>query len=430
MSIDYICYTIIPMKLKLLISGILLCSAGSLFAQNATDNPFNSFASKQSGLIHDAYKSRNDAESIKLMTELTEKYQQLNADDQRTYKGYLTNNWYNISCLYALINKKAEALNSLDSAMKYGYANYAHLMEDTDFETIKNEPKFKQAANNMRSVGDYKYILQRAEKFNTAEKRSIPTFTYQSSKAPELVALRKKFKLDSIAGKGDDASKAINILHWVHNTVNHDGQHESGIKLINADEIVGVATAKKIGVSCGELATVLNECYLSMGFKSRKVYCFPKDSLKTDFDSHVINAVYLPSKSKWIWVDPTNNAYVTDENGQLLGIQEVRERLITNKPLAVNTDANWNNRSKVIKSEYLDNYMAKNLYMMYSPLKSEYDYQTPDKNKDVTYVNLLPLDYFKQTPEVSKSVNKNNGVTVNWYRTNNPDTFWKVQNGK
>jgi hypothetical protein len=418
------------MKFKLLLPCIMLVCNGSLFAQNAGSNPFDSFANKQSGLIHEAYKSRNDGEGLKLMSEFMVKYNQLNADDKRMFKGYLTNNWYNISCLYALINKKNEALSTLDSAVKYGYANYNHLLEDTDFETIKNEPKFIQTANAIRSVGDYKYILQKAAKFNTAEKRKIPVFTYQSYKAPELVALRKRFKLDSIAGKGNEAAKAINILHWVHNTVNHDGQHESGIKLINANEIVSVATTKKIGVSCGELSTVLNECYLAMGWKARKVYCFPKDSLKTDYDSHVINTVYLPSKNKWIWVDPTNNAYVTDENGQLLSIQEVRVRLITNKPLAVNTDANWNNRSKVIKSEYLDRYMAKNLYMMYSPLKSEYDYQTPGKNKTIIYVNLLPLDYFVQTPEVSTNIRKETNTTIEWYRTNNPDTFWKVDNIK
>ena len=429
MLFRYICLLITLMKFELL-SGLLLFSAGSLFAQNASTNPFDGFANKQSGLIQKAYEKRDDAEGMKLMTGLADKYNQLNAEDKRMYRGYLTNNWYNISCLYSLISKKTEALNSLDSAVKYGYANYSHLQEDTDFANIKTEPGFIKISNRVRAIGDYKYILQKAGKYNPAQQRNIPAFTYQSAKSPELVALRKKFKLDSIAGKGDEASKAINILHWVHNTVNHDGQHESGIKLINADEIVGVATTKKIGVSCGELATVLNECYLSMGWKSRKVYCFPKDSLKTDYDSHVINVVYLPSKSKWIWVDPTNNAYVTDENGQLLSIREVRERLVNNKPLTLNTDANWNNRSKITRDFYLDNYMSKNLYMVYSPLKSEYDYQTPGKNKEITYVNLLPLEYFKQTPEVSKNLNNNNGVTVTWYRTNNPDTFWKVDKSK
>lgn len=415
------------MKFKLILSGLFLFSAGSLFAQNANTNPFNDFANKQSGLIKKAYDKRDDAEGIKLMSELMAQYNQLNPQDKRMYKGYLTNNWYNVSCLYSLINKKPEAISTLDSAVHYGYINYAHLQEDTDFANIKNEPKFKQISELLRSVGDYKYILQKAEKFNPDDQRKVPAFTYQSATDPNLVAIRKKFKLDSIAGKGDEASKAINILKWVHNTVQHDGQHESGIQLINADEIISKATSKKIGVSCGELATTLNECYLAMGWKSRKVYCFPKDSLNVDYDSHVINVVYLPTLSKWVWMDPTNNAYVKDENNKLLGIAEVRERLIKNKPLFINDDANWNNRQKITKDFYLDNYMAKNLYRVYSPQRNEYNYETRDKNKTITYISLLPLEYFKQSPDKSEDKNKDTNLIIERYRTNNADAFWKLR---
>jgi hypothetical protein len=347
------------MKLKLILSGLLLFSAGSLFAQTAPENPFNDFAKNQSVLIQKAYDKRDDAEGLKLMAGLTDKYTQLNTEDKRIYRGYLSNNWYNISCLYSLISKKTEALNTLDSAVKYGYINYSHLLEDTDFANIKNEQKFKQISQSLRAVSDYKFILQKAEKFNPNDKRVVPAFTYEPATDPNLVAIRKNFKLDSVAGKGDEASKAINILKWVHNTVQHDGQHESGIQLINANEIISKSTAKKIGVSCGELATTLNECYLAMGWKSRKVYCFPKDSLNVDYDSHVINVVYLPTLSKWVWMDPTNNAYVMDENKNLLGIAEVRERIIKNQPLLVNDDANWNNREKITKEFYLDTYMVK-----------------------------------------------------------------------
>ncbi|WP_457130973.1 TPR end-of-group domain-containing protein [Mucilaginibacter sp. UYNi724] len=414
------------MKLKLTLSAVLLFSAGSLFAQNALKNPFDAFANNQSGLIQKAYDKRADAEALKLMTELTGKYKQLNADDKSMFKGYLTNNWYNVSCLYSLINKKQEAFNALDSAVRYGYFNYNHLMEDSDFANIKNEQKFKQIAEAMRSVGDYKYILQKAEKFNPGDTRKLPAFTYQSASDANLVAIRKNFKLDSIAGNSDEASKAITILKWVHNTVNHDGQHESGITIINANEIISKATAKKVGVSCGELATTLNECYLAMGWKSRKVYCFPKDSLNVDYDSHVINVVYLPTLSKWVWMDPTNNAYVKDENNNLLGVSEVRERLIKNQPLFINDDANWNNRMRVTKADYLDKYMTKNLYRVYSPLRNEYNYETRDKDKTITYISLLPVDYFKQSPDKSVDTNKNTNLTIERYRTNNADAFWKV----
>lgn len=127
-------------------------------------------------------------------------------------------------------------------------------------------------------------------------------------------------------------------------------------------------------------------------------------------------------------MDPTNNAYVRDEHNNLLGIAEVRQRLINNKPLVLNEDANWNNRSKITKSFYLDNYMAKNLYMVYSPLKSAYNYETRDKDRTITYVTLLPLDYFKQSPGKSENTNKETHITIERYKTNNEAAFWKLSN--
>jgi hypothetical protein len=118
---------------------------------------------------------------------------------------------------------------------------------------------------------NYLIILKRASKYSNADNGQLPKFTYQSSNDSPLVALRKNFNLDSIAGFGNEVSRLINLLHWVHNTVSHDGQHESGIVNINANEIITAATTKHIGVSCGELATTLNDCYLAMGWKSRKI---------------------------------------------------------------------------------------------------------------------------------------------------------------
>ena len=42
-----------------------------------------------------------------------------------------------------------------------------------------------------------------------------------------------------------------------------------------------------------------------------------------------------------------------DENGVMLSIAEVRERLRNDQPLQLNEDANWNNRQKTNKEYYL-----------------------------------------------------------------------------
>ena len=48
-----------------------------------------------------------------------------------------------------------------------------------------------------------------------------------------------------------------------------------------------------------------------------------------------------------------------NEHGDLLSIQEVRERLTKGLPLVLNADANWNREYLQTKQDYLENYMAK-----------------------------------------------------------------------
>jgi hypothetical protein len=157
-------------------------------------------------------------------------------------------------------------------------------------------------------------------------------------------------------------------------------------------------------LDCGTLANVLNNCYLALGFKSRRVVCLPKDS--TDFDCHSINTVYSKTYGKWLWLDPTNDAYVMNEQGELLSIAEVRERLISGLPLIVNPDANWNHKMSVTKEEYLYNYMAKNLYAFQCFVT------TGGESKSNL---LLPVEYKGIIPRTKM---------YNPKCTNNPNVFW------
>ena len=113
-----------------------------------------------------------------------------------------------------------------------------------------------------------------------------------------------------------------------------------------------------------------------------------------------------------------------NEKGELLSIEEVRERLISDKPLILNPDANWNNRSTATKEDYLQTYMAKNLYRIECPVESQYDYETWQQGKQVAYVELLPLDGFNQSPQTNKQKNQKTGTTFTRYKTNNPALFW------
>ena len=93
-------------------------------------------------------------------------------------------------------------------------------------------------------------------------------------------------------------------------------------------------------------------------------------------------------------MDPTMNAYVTDENGTPLSIPEVRRALRQKTPVILNEDANWNNKIKQTKEHYLDYYMAKNLYYFSIPQRSEYNTETHYEGKiPLSYIQLTPLGY-------------------------------------
>ncbi|MCX3263129.1 transglutaminase-like domain-containing protein [Pedobacter agri] len=301
---------------------------------------------------------------------------------------------------------------------KVGEYNFIILVNGKD--TARTQIKYDAKAPSRRPIA-YLDTLRKAEKYNYKDNREVPKFSYQSMEDPNLVKIRKDLKLDSIAGKGNELSKVFNLLHWVHNLVRHDGSSNNP-SLQNAIDLIKVCREENRGVNCRMLATILNECYLSLGIASRHITCMPKET-KFD-DCHVINMVYSKDLKKWIWIDPTFDAYVMDEKGALLGVQEVRERLIKGQPLVLNADANWNRSTLQTKEYYLQYYMAKNLYRLQTPLNSEYNFETSKAGKTVTYVELLPLDGIVQSPQKSEFTGKNSGVRFVNYKTNNPDLFW------
>ena len=264
-------------------------------------------------------------------------------------------------------------------------------------------------------------ILKGAAKYDYSDNRFIPEFTYQSKDNPNLKRIRQELKLDSIAGTGSELSQIFNLLHWLHNVVRHDGNSYNP-NLKNAVDLIRICKIENRGINCRMMATALNECYLSMGIKSRFITCMPKESPFED--CHVINMVFSKDLDKWIWIDPTFAAYVMDETGNLLSVQEVRERLIKGLPLVLNADANWNREDLQTKEHYLDYYMAKNLYRIESPLSSEYNAETWEKGKEYIYVELLPLDGIEQTPQKKDTTYQESGTRFINYKTNNPDIFW------
>jgi hypothetical protein len=412
------------MKKQVILFIAVFFSTQLLWAQATPTQQMEEFINEKGDGFNKSYDSRDTKSFNSLLNEYLVIYEKLPADDKKQYTYLLGNIYYNLTCIYSLLNNKASALTYLKKAIDAGYNDYGHVQNDTDLDNIRNEKEFAQLNKKLKSTGDYLSILKRAGKYNLSDNRLIPKFSYQASDNPNLVALRKGFNLDSIAGQGSDVLQILNLMHWIHDLVPHDGMNGNP-EVKNALSMLEVCKKDKRGLNCRGLALVLNECYLSMGIKSRIVTCLPKDSLKIDQDCHVINSVYSESLKKWLWIDPTFDAYVMNEKGEMLSIEEVRERLISDKTLILNPDANWNNQSTQTKENYLENYMAKNLYILQRTASSEYNMETNSEGKTYNYIELLPLDYFNQEPQKEEDKREESNTLWITYKTNNPSLFWE-----
>lgn len=392
---------------------LLLLLSGSLFAQDAA---FEKLSGDLGNRMTAAYYDKDPVTFKKEMDSLLMAYSKLSATNKKYYADVLTDNYYNLACTYAITGHKKQAIDALGKSL---YTNYRHMQEDSDLDNLRREPGFKKCLEYARVHGDYLYMLRHASPYSGKSNEDLPAFTYEAPDYIKLKKLRAHYNLDSVAGpQADEVLQIINLMRWVHNMVPHDGSKGNPSRK-NALSMLKVCRRDGLTLNCRGLATVLNEVYLAMGIPARLVTCLPKNP--NDNDCHVINVAWSASLHKWLWMDPTFMAYVMDENGDPLSIEEVRFRLVHNKPLVLNADANRNNMVRQGKADYLQSYMAKNLYKLQCPATSEFDFETPIKDKNRVYINLVPGNEMR---EHYTSARRDGMNTYTQYYSSNPTAFW------
>jgi hypothetical protein len=363
-------------------------------------------------VIHESFSNKKYSDAEKYTKDAIALFLRLSKEDIERYKFIQAGNYYNLACVYSLKNNAELAIDAFSISIKdWGYLDYSHAKIDSDLDNIRDDKRFVDLMANIREKGDYLFILQQSGKYNSIDTLGLPNFDYENASSDRLQSVRKFFQLDSIAGQGDEMSKIIKIMTWIHNNIKHDGGNFALCEF-DAIDFYNYYKSTGKGINCRALAITLNECYLSMGFKSRFITCLPKN--ENDGDCHVINIVYSNDLNKWVWMDPTFNAYVKDENGVFLSIEEVREYIKNGKTLILNKDANWNNQNPQTKEEYLDTYMAKNLYWLQCPLNSYFNVESRYRKIDTKYISLRPIGY-------KRSDSKTNEIIIN-----DPRYFWQL----
>lgn len=289
---------------------------------------------------------------------------------------------------------QAEVLTARNSGfMRSSEYQSARILQPV-LEELKSPeaPKLKAAMEYAWNLGDdvksELEVLKEAPAYVAEPIFNLP-FEYATPDDSVLAAARERFNLDSIAGNGDDISRIKNLLYWVHDNIKHDGSNGLAPGKRTLENTYDGERRDSCGYNCRALAISLAEALLAEGIPARYIGCIPK-KWDTDNDSHVICVAWSDKLGKWVWVDPTHAAWVTDENGLMLHPGEVRERLRKDLPLFINADANYNHLYTTDKDYYLDYYMAKNLYFMQANTFNQGEAEGPSSRRQGSFVTLIP----------------------------------------
>lgn len=267
----------------------------------------------------------------------------------------------------------------------------------------------------------YLPFLKKNEEYRAELRKPDVRFEYSPASDSNLVLLRERYNLDSIAGEGTETERMINLMVWVHNLSSH-AANPAWPRTMNALNLIDLCLTEKKSINCFMYATILNEVYLSMGYPSRFIHLW----YTRTGESHVVTAVYAASLEKWIMMDADFGAYLLDENSNILGIPEIRHRIINKEVLLFNETLEYSAGGfvkfleKMMGIEKLYRYyLSKNIFRYSTPLQSIFDIQS-DRTADIIY--LIPSNYIK---EVNPYPQRRETERYELYYTDDEEFFWQ-----
>ncbi|HEY6170990.1 MAG TPA: transglutaminase-like domain-containing protein [Candidatus Kapabacteria bacterium] len=393
----------------ILLSFLLSYSAS--FASGG-DSEFSDMTEKTTDSLRKILRSNSYGEAQQLIDHWLTEYNKLGSTKKDEFKHVEKNMYFLSACVLAEDGETSRALSALNEAIVKGYRNYDQIIGDKHLKRLHGIREFTSLTERLQERTDYLSILKTSNDYSVSS-TSLPTLRYSHSGNTDLTRLRSMYNLDSIACIDNERERFINVMNWVHNRIAHNGN-----KVIQEKRDALSLLDDNNALDCRGLATILSEAYLSLGYPSRITLCMPKDH--TDGESHAVVSVYSDHYSRWVMMDPTSSAYICDTNGQLLGLREIREKMISGESIILNPDANWNGTVSRTIDEYLYMYMAKNMYWFETPVINTFGSETFTSGKQVDYVRLYPPGY---KTEEGKSISYLHG---NVFITTSENIFWQT----
>ena len=253
------------------------------------------------------------------------------------------------------------------------------------------------------------------------------SFSYAGLPDDNLRKLRDRYDLETIAGQVSETDQIINLTRWVSQLTGHADNPDIP-KELNAFNVIRLANDEHMLINCHMKTVILNEVFLAMGFCSRSTHLFPHS--REEEESHYITSVYSRTLGKWILMDPDFGVYVTDEKSNILGVAEIRSRLIAGEPLVVqdlDTSQSVLAQAWASVSGYIDGgdylwYLNKNIFKIQSRQVSLFNQRSmPDK----VYFEVIPDGYREELLQASRLTKRGKVIYINDERL-----FWQKPEGR
>ena len=187
-------------------------------------------------------------------------------------------------------------------------------------------------------------------------KKGTSGFRYDFDFLDEYARLKEMYDLEDIAGNGSALSKALNIMQWLADKTYYCGwSNLGGVEIFSILEY-----AFKGGfdhaIRCDQKSIALSECLLAVNIFAYPVmiedyeYNDSGDAI-TSINCHNCTHIYIPEEKKWIMLDPSFNAFFTDESGSILNIMEIKDTLKRKEPVIL-SQYSLNGHEDIFRKKY------------------------------------------------------------------------------
>ncbi len=200
--------------------------------------------------------------------------------------------------------------------------------------------------------------------------------------------LEEKYNLSSIASADTDYEKTLQLLAWLTEHTYYSGMQMRGVT-DNSLDILEFSFDKPFthAINCRDKAIAFADCLVAVGIKA-----YPVCMLSSEFKGcHFTCMAYISELDKWCAFDPSFGCRFSDENGNPLGLFEIRDMFIDGKEPTV-VGYNFNGTQEcfdVYMNSFLKNCMS-NLSTWSDNSMDKRD--TENRNKRKAFSSEIPIE--------------------------------------